>query len=156
MRLIPDWLRHTRSYLRYSNVMCRGRRSLNRAGMISTAIESVLAQNDPSVEHIIVDGASSDGTAEVLARYGHLRVVSEPDGGVYEALNKGIALARGEIIGQLNSDDFYEPETFGRVIELFRERPEIDAVSAGANVLENDVRRGDARSRRTRPSVNTI
>jgi len=63
-------------------------------------------------EHIVMDGGSTDGTLELLASYPHLRVVSRPDQGLYDALNKGIALARGEIIAQLNTDDMFEPGIF--------------------------------------------
>ncbi|MBV9645715.1 MAG: glycosyltransferase, partial [Verrucomicrobia bacterium] len=64
--------------------------SLNRKEFIGTAIESVLAQNYPNFEHWIIDGRSSDGTLEFLKKYPHLRVLSEPDRGVYDAWNKGI------------------------------------------------------------------
>ena len=77
----------------------------DRAGTVGRAIESVLAQNHPAVEHIIVDGGSTDGTQEVLARYSHLRVLSGPDRNLYDAINKGVRLARGEVVGLLNSDD---------------------------------------------------
>src|SRR4030066_1952836 len=89
--------------------------SYNRAGMIETAIQSVLSQNFPEVEHIIIDGGSTDGTLDVLKKYPHLRVVSEPDQGMYDALNKGLNLATGEIIGFLNTDDYYAPSVFDKI-----------------------------------------
>lgn len=110
--------------------------SYNRADFIRTAVESVLAQNYADFEHIIIDGGSTDGTLPLLKTYPHLRVVSEPDRGVYDALNKGIALARGEIVAQLNSDDRFEPGIFPMVAELFEKNPAMDAVSAGARVFE--------------------
>jgi glycosyltransferase involved in cell wall biosynthesis len=67
----------------------------NRAAFISRAVESVQAQNYPAVEHLIIDGASTDGTLDLLCRYPHLRVVSEPDRGVYEAFNNGPGGLRG-------------------------------------------------------------
>jgi glycosyltransferase involved in cell wall biosynthesis len=85
---------------------------LNRAATIGAAIESVLAQGHPSVEHIVVDGGSTDGTAGVLARYPHLVVVREPDRNLYDALNKGLRRARGALVGLLNSDDLYAPGAF--------------------------------------------
>jgi glycosyltransferase involved in cell wall biosynthesis len=86
--------------------------SLNRKDFIGAAIESVLAQNYPDFEHWIIDGGSTDGTLELLKQYPHLRVLSEPDKGVYDAWNKGIALASGAVLGFLNSDDQYAPGSF--------------------------------------------
>ena len=96
--------------------------SFNRASMIVEAIESVLAQNYPSFEHVIIDGGSTDGTLGLLARYPHIKIISEPDQGMYDALNKGLGLATGEIIGFLNTDDFYEPHIFTKIANLFTER----------------------------------
>ncbi len=110
--------------------------SFNRVEFVRTAIESVLAQHYEPFEHIIMDGGSTDGTLELLASYPHLRVVSEPDQGLYDALNKGISMARGEIIGQLSSDDFYAPGIFSLIAELFSQNPEADAVSGGARIFE--------------------
>ena len=109
---------------------------LNRAGMIGQAIDSVLAQGYPRVEHIVIDGGSTDGTLDVLAGHPHLRVVSEPDGGIYDALNKGLALAGGELIGHLNSDDLYVPGAFAALAQAFR--PGLDAVCGGAEIVEGD------------------
>ncbi len=83
---------------------------LNRADMIASAIESVLAQGSTSVggvdvEHLVIDGGSTDGTPEVVASYPSVRFVSEPDSGLYDAMNKGIRLARGRYLVFLNSDD---------------------------------------------------
>ena len=91
--------------------------SLNRKEFIGAAIESVLAQNYSDFEHWIIDGGSSDGTLALLRQYPHLKVLSEPDRGVYDAWNKGIRRASGEVIGFLNSDDQYTPGTFGLVSE---------------------------------------
>jgi glycosyltransferase involved in cell wall biosynthesis len=81
----------------------------NNARTIASAIESVRAQSYPSIEHIVVDGGSTDGTLEVLERYrdGLARVIPGPDRGIYDAMNKGLAAATGDIVGTLNSDDFY-------------------------------------------------
>jgi glycosyltransferase involved in cell wall biosynthesis len=85
---------------------------LNRAATIGAAIESVLVQGHQCFEHIVVDGGSTDGTAEVLTHYPHLVVVREPDRNLYDALNKGLRRARGELVGLLNSDDLYAPGAF--------------------------------------------
>jgi len=79
----------------------------NRVEMIAAAIESVHNQWDDGLEHLIVDGGSTDGTLEVLANYSHLTIISEPDDGLYDAWNKGIKAARGEYITFLNSDDLW-------------------------------------------------
>ena len=107
---------------------------LNRAEFLGEAIESVLAQKYSDVEHIMIDGGSTDGTLPLLARYDHLRVISEPDTGLYDALNKGLRLATGEIIGHLNSDDAYAPEVFALIAAAFQD-PSVDAVFGGAEVL---------------------
>lgn len=85
---------------------------LNRAQRIQTCVSSVARQSYPSVEHVVVDGGSTDGTIDVLREYEEssgLRWISEPDDGMYDAINKGLALARGRVLAYLNSDDFYLP-----------------------------------------------
>lgn len=83
--------------------------SLNQARYLREAIESVRAQTYSPLEHVVVDGGSTDGTVDILAEYEGLRWVSEPDRGQSHALNKGFALARGDVLGWLNTDDAYEP-----------------------------------------------
>jgi glycosyltransferase involved in cell wall biosynthesis len=80
---------------------------LNSVRYVGEAIESVVEQRYPNVEHIVADGGSTDGTLELLSRYPHLKILTGPDGGVYSALNDSLGTARGEIIGILNSDDCY-------------------------------------------------
>ena len=93
--------------------------SYNRSGMITDAIESVLTQGFQPFEHIIVDGGSTDGTLEILKQYPHLKVISESDQGMYDALNKGLAASKGEIIGFLNTDDLYADHFFADVSAKF-------------------------------------
>jgi glycosyltransferase involved in cell wall biosynthesis len=81
----------------------------NSEKTIRDTVESVLSQNYPEIEYIVIDGASTDGTLAALNEYGDAisKVISEPDRGIYDAMNKGISLASGEVIGMLNSDDVY-------------------------------------------------
>lgn len=81
----------------------------NSVVTIRDTIESVLAQNYPNIEYIIVDGASQDGTMRIVREYEDKIdvVISEPDKGIYDAMNKGIRAATGDVVGLLNSDDFY-------------------------------------------------
>lgn len=98
--------------------------SFNSRETIADTIESVAAQTHPRIEHIVVDGGSTDGTLEVLQRFrGRLsKVVSEPDEGIYDAMNKGLAMATGDIVGTLNSDDVYVDEhVLSRVAEAFQD-----------------------------------
>ena len=83
--------------------------ALNAAQTIADTLESVAIQTHLEIEHIVVDGASTDGTLDVIRRYGkHIaRLISEPDQGIYDAMNKGLNLATGEVIGFLNADDVY-------------------------------------------------
>jgi glycosyltransferase involved in cell wall biosynthesis len=94
--------------------------SLSQGEFIEEAILSVLEQDYPRIEHIVVDGGSTDGTLDVLHRYQHLRWVSEPDGGQADALNKGFGMAHGEIYGWLNSDDLYLPGAISAAVEVMR------------------------------------
>jgi len=97
---------------------------------IHDAIDSVLSQKNVEIEYIIVDGGSKDGTVEVVLSYGKRinKFISEPDEGVYFALNKGISLATGDIIALLHSDDFYaHPYVLSQVVEAFQ-KTNCDAV----------------------------
>lgn len=86
--------------------------SYNSAKFIEDCIQSVLKQNYPNFEHIIVDGVSTDGTIKILKKYSHLKWISEPDKGQSDALNKGFKMADGEWILWLNSDDYIENDYF--------------------------------------------
>ncbi len=84
----------------------------NAANTIENAIKSVLSQTYPDIEYIIIDGASIDRTLEIIRRYENniSKLITEPDNGIYDALNKGIRLSTGDIIGFLHADDFYAHE----------------------------------------------
>jgi hypothetical protein len=124
--------------------------TLNRAAFLPVAIESVCEQNFADCEHIVVDGLSTDATPEVLARYPHLRVIREPDSGLYDALNKGIRAAGGDVIGHLNSDDLYLPGTFAAVATAFSD-PAVEVVSGGAEIVAPE--REPGRSWRRREEI---
>ncbi|HDY85781.1 hypothetical protein LCGC14_0901480 [marine sediment metagenome] len=103
----------------------------NSALFISTAIESVLAQSYTDIEYIVIDGDSKDGTLDVINKYADriAHIVSEPDKGIYDAMNKGLALATGDVIGILNSDDFYpHSDVVSEVVKELSLRSNIDIV----------------------------
>lgn len=81
----------------------------NSASTVRDTIESVVAQSHADIEYIVIDGGSTDDTLKILGQYRpHIAtLISEPDRGIYDAMNKGIALATGDVIGMINSDDFY-------------------------------------------------
>jgi len=95
----------------------------NAADTIADTLASVAEQTHHDIEHIVVDGASSDSTMDVVRRFGHVtRCLSEPDRGIYDAMNKGLALATGDVVGFLNADDaFARPDILERVSSLMAE-----------------------------------
>ncbi|GAB3562969.1 glycosyltransferase family 2 protein [Spirosoma luteolum] len=106
----------------------------NSERTIAQTIESVLAQSYEPVEYILVDGQSTDTTLAIIERYsavtnGRIRYLSEPDTGIYNAMNKGIQLATGDLIGIINSDDWYEPDALATVAAAYEQHG--DAVYYG-------------------------
>ena len=96
----------------------------NSAKTVQRALASVQEQTYPDIEHVIVDGASTDGTKEIIeayaAKHKNVRWVSEKDNGIYDALNKGIGMASGDVIGFLHSDDkLYSPDSIGQIAAAF-------------------------------------
>jgi glycosyltransferase involved in cell wall biosynthesis len=116
--------------------------SLNGARFIAEMVESVTAAG-PNIafEHLILDAGSTDGTREILARYPHLRVVEGADEGSHDAMNRGLALAQGDIIGFINTDDRYTLGILGAVAERFAAEPALDTLLGRAVLLAE---RGDA------------
>jgi glycosyltransferase len=112
--------------------------AFNSASTIEDTLRSVAEQTYPHVEHIIVDGASGDGTLEVVGRFPHVsQVVSEKDKGIYDAMNKGVGLATGEVVGILNSDDFYtHRDVLEKVMKSFRYQ-EVDALYGDLDYVDH-------------------
>ena len=110
---------------------------LDRSQTIGAAIESVARQIDEvdAVQHIIVDGGSSDGTLEVIAQYPHLELVRESRRGIYVAFNRGLREARNDVVCFVNSDDLLEEGALARAAEVLQAHPETDVV-AGRATLE--------------------
>ncbi len=113
---------------------------------IHKAIESLLNQTSRAFEHIVIDGASKDGTLAVIEKYRpqyeklgiSLRVLSEPDEGLYDALNKGIKLAQGDYVGILNADDLYPQHTIEVVERTRMDHPEADVLMGSSETVNGD------------------
>jgi glycosyltransferase involved in cell wall biosynthesis len=99
---------------------------LNGRQYVESAIQSVLAQTYPGIEYLVIDGGSSDGSLEIIRKYRERihRIVSEPDSGIYDAMNKGIRLSSGSLIGILNSDDWYEADAVAAAVAAWRRNPD--------------------------------
>lgn len=112
--------------------------SYNQGRFIRATIESVLAQTYANIEYLVVDGASADDTIDILRSYGgRISWISEPDSGQAEAINKGLRMMHGQIVGYLNSDDVLLPDAIGRIVEHFRVHPECDLVYADAQYIDD-------------------
>jgi glycosyltransferase involved in cell wall biosynthesis len=112
--------------------------SYNSLRTIKNTISSVLAQTYHHIEYIVVDGASTDGTIDIIRSFGDRisQFISEPDNGIYDALNKGIRLAKGDIVGILNSDDFfYDNSVIENIAESFSDES-IEAIFGDAQFVD--------------------
>lgn len=119
----------------------------NRAGTIRQAIESVMAQTYPDIEYIVVDGASTDGSVSVIKEClksakgtaKKVKFISEPDHGMYEAINKGLKMATGDVIALCHSDDqLYDRHTVEMVVEAFKKEPDADMVYANGIFVNSE------------------
>jgi len=115
----------------------------NGKEFLEESVKSVLNQTYKKVEHIIVDGGSTDGTLEILKKYaskypGRIRFISEPDKGTGDAWNKGWKMAKGDIFGWLGSDDMFEPDAISAVVAFFKLNPDAYFVFGNYNVIDDD------------------
>ena len=107
--------------------------SYNSENFIESCINSLINQSYKNIEYITIDGLSTDNTLKIIKKYSKYisAIISEPDKGIYDAMNKGIKIAKGEIIGFLHSDDLYtNNNVLSKVADIFRENPSLDACYA--------------------------
>jgi glycosyltransferase involved in cell wall biosynthesis len=111
--------------------------SYNQGKFINRTIESVLSQGLKELEYIIIDGGSNDNTVNILKSYGNkISFISEPDNGQAHAVNKGLYKAKREIIGWLNSDDIYYPDSLRKVLDIFHSNSEIGIIYGMADHID--------------------
>lgn len=128
--------------------------SYNSEKTIRQTIESVLQQTKPCKEYFIIDGGSKDDTLKIAKEYQEAfqrqgidyRVCSEKDNGIYDAMNKGIGMANGTLIGLLNSDDWYEPIAVETVTREYQKAP-FDMIYADLRMIQNETERGIKKAR---------
>jgi glycosyltransferase involved in cell wall biosynthesis len=114
--------------------------AFNARPTIEETLASVRAQDHPDVEHLVVDGGSTDGTVDVLRAAQGVRWISEPDRGLAHAMNKGIAMANGEAVGELNADDVYLPGALEAVAAGFAARPGAEWLTGRCPIIEGEGR----------------
>jgi glycosyltransferase involved in cell wall biosynthesis len=113
--------------------------SYNQVGYLEQTLQSVLNQDYPHIEYIVIDGGSTDGSIEIIDRYANQLAywVSEPDEGQTDAINKGFKYAHGDILAWLNSDDLYRPGAVAEAVEFFRDHPEAGMVYGDADYIND-------------------
>ena len=114
--------------------------SFNSAEFLDDAIQSVRHQRAVAVEHIVMDGGSTDGTTVLLQRYPHLQWKSEPDQGQSDAINKGFRCAKGDLVGWLNADDYYLPGGLHAIARAAAEHPEADVIYGDCLFVDSEGR----------------
>ena len=114
--------------------------SFNSIHTIRETIESVASQDYPNVEHLVIDGGSTDGTLEVLRSYHRLVWISEKDAGHYHAMDKGTRMASGEVVAILNADDCYRPGVLREVASAFEKHPDWDGLFGDIVYVDGDGR----------------
>jgi len=115
----------------------------NYAKYIGKAVESVVSQDYADIEHIIIDDGSTDNSVEEIEKIdkeypGRIKLIKQKNTGQTKALNVALSHVTGDIIGWLNSDDYFLPGTFSKIIELFINNPELDAVFGDINIVDNE------------------
>ena len=114
---------------------------LNKAKYIERCFASVACQAHANFEHIIIDGGSTDGTVELIDKYAFGRQnvtwISSPDGGQSHAINRGLRLAKGEVIGFINADDYYEPDVFATVTNIMQDMPRPAILFGNCNIRDD-------------------
>lgn len=112
----------------------------NAEKYIEQTMQNVFAQTYSNIEYLIIDGGSTDGTLEIIEKYKPRLAysVSEKDNGIYDAMNKGIVMAKGKLIGIINASDFYEPDAVETIVKAFLANPKAGIFHGNANVLNSD------------------
>lgn len=115
----------------------------NSAATVRDTFESMLSQDYQDIDYCVVDGGSKDGTIDIIREYeprfkGRMRWISEPDKGIYDAMNKGLRMATGDVVGILNSDDYYTSnDILSTVAQTMSSSPEVDAVYADIHFIND-------------------
>jgi glycosyltransferase involved in cell wall biosynthesis len=122
----------------------------NRKSTIEQSIKSVLGQDYPNIEYIVIDGSSTDGTKEIIQSYSDkiATYISEPDKGMYDAINKGLSMATGDIVGLMHSDDeFYNKMVISKIVTTFQNSPNTDGLYGNGIYISNDAEERIVRNR---------